>query len=134
MPRYLCVLFFLPLSLPALPLRFEFHQGHYTARGVTLTATGPVFASGVRMTLPGAPRPTLEQGDLLVGAQRHHRPLAWQQTPTGRHYIDANYRLRGAEVTFDLAGYDPHLPLVIDPVLAYATFAGGSGAETGSAI
>jgi len=54
MPRYFCAFFLFPLSLSALPLRFELNQGHYTARGVTLTAEGPVFAAGVRMTLPGA--------------------------------------------------------------------------------
>jgi uncharacterized protein (TIGR03437 family) len=207
MPRYLSVLIFLPLSLSALPLRFELHQGQYSARGVTLTESGPVFATGVRMTLPGArwtpplpdgplsayanyflraSRPRVPQydrvgyrdiyrgvdlifhasgagleydfvlapgadprvlhlrfpgvrvslvaGDLLVGSQRHHRPLAYQETAAGKHYVEANYRLRAGGVTFDIGPYDSHLPLVIDPVLTYATFAGGSAAETGSGI
>ncbi|HXA52958.1 MAG TPA: SBBP repeat-containing protein, partial [Candidatus Acidoferrum sp.] len=87
----------------------------------------------IRMRFPGA-QPTLSGGDLVVGNLRHHRPFAWQDTASGRHYIEAGYRLRDGEVTFALGAYDATLPLVIDPVLVWATFAGGSGAETGSAV
>jgi uncharacterized protein (TIGR03437 family) len=87
----------------------------------------------IRMGFPGT-QPTLSGGDLVVGGLRHHRPLAWQDTASGRRYIEASYRLRDGEITFELGAYDTTLPLVIDPVLAWATFAGGSGAETGSAV
>jgi uncharacterized protein (TIGR03437 family) len=87
----------------------------------------------IRMRFPGA-QLALSGGDLVVGRLRHHRPLAWQDSPSGRHYIEASYRLHDGEVSFELGAYDAKLPLVIDPVLAWSSFAGGSGTETGSAV
>jgi len=37
----------------------------------------------------------------------------------------------GVRVRFDVGPYDPDRPLVIDPVLAYSTYLGGSGDDTG---
>jgi len=41
---------------------------------------------------------------------------------------------RGNRVTFELAAYDRSRPLVIDPVLSYASVFGGGGADGGHAI
>src|SRR2546425_1201752 len=38
------------------------------------------------------------------------------------------------QVSFEIASYDPELPLVIDPVLTYSTFLGGGGSDRGNAI
>ena len=40
----------------------------------------------------------------------------------------------GPEVGIAVAGYDPSHALVIDPVLDYATYLGGSGSDAGMAI
>jgi uncharacterized protein (TIGR03437 family) len=88
----------------------------------------------IRMRFPGASRITLEGEELAVDSLRHAPPLAWQDTSSGRHYIDVHYRLTGGEVRFATGTYDPALPLVIDPVVIWATYAGGSGADTGTAI
>jgi uncharacterized protein (TIGR03437 family) len=88
----------------------------------------------VRMTFPGAQRVALEGDTLVVDSLRHQRPLAWQDGHGARHYVDVHYQLQGREVRFALGAYDPKLPLVIDPVVVYATYAGGSGADTGNAI
>jgi hypothetical protein len=55
------------------------------------------------------------------------------QTVGGRQVeIAAEYRVRaGNRVQFALANYDRTKPLVIDPVLAYSTYFGGSGNEGG---
>jgi hypothetical protein len=37
-------------------------------------------------------------------------------------------------LTFNVSGYDPSQPLVIDPSISYATYLGGSGTDTGNAI
>jgi hypothetical protein len=42
--------------------------------------------------------------------------------------------VQGLPVAFALGEYDRSLPLVIAPVLAYSTFLGGSGDESGNGI
>ncbi|HTD43587.1 MAG TPA: SBBP repeat-containing protein [Bryobacteraceae bacterium] len=48
--------------------------------------------------------------------------------------IEGGYSVRGREVTFELAKYDAGKPLVIDPVLLYSTYLGGSGVDQGRGI
>jgi hypothetical protein len=78
-------------------------------------------------------------GDLLVRASgdtfRLHKPRAYQQTPHGRREIESRYRvLDGHRVVFEVGAYDHDTPLVIDPVLGYATYLGGSAADLANAI
>lgn len=80
-------------------------------------------------------------GDLTVamasGEVRWHKPQVYQeagatarrQPVDGRFVLDAQNR-----VSFALGPYDHQRPLVIDPVLAFATYVGGSGGDTGFAI
>lgn len=71
-------------------------------------------------------------GDLVLhtqeGAVRHLKPVVYQETSGGRREIAAHYARRGRHrFGFRLADYDRRRPLVIDPVLSYSTFLGGSG-------
>jgi hypothetical protein len=53
----------------------------------------------------------------------------------GRHYVDGRYVAGGNNsVAFRVSSYDPAKPLVIDPVLAYSTYLGGTGGDSGNAI
>jgi Abnormal spindle-like microcephaly-assoc'd, ASPM-SPD-2-Hydin/Beta-propeller repeat len=55
------------------------------------------------------------------------KPVAYQNVNGARKEIAANYRLgSNNDVTFVLGSYDTHRPLIIDPVLNYSTFLGGS--------
>ena len=54
--------------------------------------------------------------------------------PSSMRGVAVRYRLHDGEVRFELGPYDRRLPLVIDPVLSYATYAGGSGTDIGNAI
>jgi len=71
-----------------------------------------------------------ESGDLVlrtvVGEVRWRKPVAYQEEGGARHPIQAAYALKhGHRVGFEVAQYDAHRPLVIDPVLVYSTcFAG----------
>src|SRR5207244_1840388 len=79
------------------------------------------------------------QGDLVlhtaVGAIRQRRPFVYQEVGGARREIAGGYVLRGAgRVGFQVAAYDRSQPLVIDPVLSYATYLGGSRNDTAYGI
>jgi len=49
--------------------------------------------------------------------------------------VEGNYVLSAAnELSFEVPGYDPRRTLVIDPVLVYSTYLGGSGDDVGTGI
>jgi len=114
----------------------------------------------IGLAFDGASRLELDsQGDLVIsltadGARvtgdssgftdqdlRLHKPVIYQETGGGRREISGGYVLTNEhEVSFRVAHYDASLPLVIDPVLVYSTYFGGSGnslaviGDKGSAI
>src|SRR5439155_18660217 len=62
-------------------------------------------------------------------------PVAYQEQAGIRHEVTAEYVLLDQDqVTFQVGPYDVREPLVIDPVLSYSTYLGGSGADTARAI
>lgn len=64
-------------------------------------------------------------GDLTL---RH--PTAYQMIDGGRQEVAANFALRGPDsLGIDLGMYDSAEPLVIDPVIVYSTYLGGSTAS-----
>ncbi|NUQ00248.1 MAG: SBBP repeat-containing protein [Armatimonadetes bacterium] len=79
-----------------------------------------------------------ERGDLVItaagGAVTFRRPVAYQQIAGGRRAVPTEYQVKGCEVAFALGAYDPARELVIDPVLDYTTFIGGSDAESGGSL
>src|SRR6185369_5708342 len=68
------------------------------------------------------------------GELRLHRPIVYQEIDGARRIIDGGYVLDGRRVTFRVAGWDVARPLVIDPVLGYSTFLGGSSNDQGFGI
>jgi beta-propeller repeat-containing protein/HYDIN/CFA65/VesB family protein len=90
------------------------------------------------------------RGDLVLGTRagevRFHKPVAYQliaRAPSNlrsdtenREPVEGRYVLKGEhEVGFAVGAYDATRPLVIDPVLSYSTYLGGtSGADYGQAI
>ncbi|MBA3531795.1 MAG: SBBP repeat-containing protein, partial [Ardenticatenales bacterium] len=62
-------------------------------------------------------------------------PVAWQEVGGQRVPVTVRYNLhRNGEIGFTLGTYDATLPLIIDPVLSYSTFLGGSGTDRGQAV
>jgi Beta-propeller repeat len=79
------------------------------------------------------------QGDLVLstagGSLRFQKPVVYQEGDGGRQAIAGSYVRKGPhQVGFHVAAYDLARPLVIDPVLSYATYLGGRGGETGFGI
>src|SRR5579859_7705546 len=97
-------------------------------------------AGQIQMRIEGAQKLNVDaQGDLVLqmdgGEVRLHRPVAYQESAGRRREVAAHYRLSGKrEVKFEVAEYDHQIPLIIDPVLTYATYLGGSGGEVANGI
>ena len=69
------------------------------------------------------------------GEWRHTNPGAYQVQNGSRRGLAGQFALRGPnEAGFDVPEYDRSLPLVIDPVLAYSTYLGGTGGSYATAI
>jgi len=80
-----------------------------------------------------------EKGDLILrtdaGEIRQSRPVVYQQIDNARQIIPASYLIKGKkQIAFQIANYDRSKPLVIDPTLAFSTFLGGSGNDSGEGI
>src|SRR5688572_16326051 len=89
----------------------------------------------IAFDITGARDVSLDPGGNLViatdaGVLIHRAPVVYQDEQGVRRSIDGRYTLGGGgRVTFDVGSYDETLPLVIDPVLSYSTFLGGSNEE-----
>ena len=94
----------------------------------------------IRLAFDGDEKQRIDDhGDLALEAKggeiRMHRPVVFQQIDGSRRNIAANFVLRsGREVGFEIARYDATKPLIIDPVLSYSTYLGGSSGDLGYGI
>jgi hypothetical protein len=85
----------------------------------------------IEIEFDGADRIAIdEQGDLLIhttgGVVRQRKPVVFQE----KREINGRYVATGRNrVGFRVASYDRSKELVIDPVLVYSTYAGGSALE-----
>src|SRR5215471_6475876 len=87
----------------------------------------------IRVRVAGAESLALaDDGGLLlhtgVGDVRLTPPVAYQDVAGTRRIVPAQYALSGDEYGFRVSGYDPTLPVVIDPLLQ-ATRLGGSDVD-----
>ncbi len=79
-------------------------------------------------------------GDLLLGTAhgmlRQPAPRSWEVLPDGSmRPVACRYRILGSNCyAFDVEGHDGRSLLVIDPVVQWATFVGGTGAESGNVV
>jgi len=115
-----------------------------------------VVASGadprvIHLGFTGADQLSLNaQGDLVLRAGGQdfvqHKPLVYQEVNGSRQEIPSAFALtnknapltkpplNSQDVGFALGAYDTSRPLVIDPVLSYSTYLGGSGFDEGIGI
>jgi hypothetical protein len=69
------------------------------------------------------------RGELL-----QHAPVVYQEIDGERRPVEGRYLLDGDEVAFALGDYDRSRMLVIDPVITYSTYLGGSGADQANGV
>ena len=120
---------------PGVDLRYYGNQGQLEYDFVV----NPGGSSGViRLAVHGAQSLTLDaQGDLVVhsagGDVLEKAPVVYQVINGVQRAVAARFVLQnGNQLGFAVGAYDASLPLVIDPVLAYSTYLGGSGTTTTS--
>ena len=85
----------------------------------------------IRLGVEGASKLHLDSGDLVLsspgGEVRLRSPFTYQEVNGSKRKIRSAYVMRSKhEVGFRVASYDRGRPLIIDPVLAYSTYLGGS--------
>lgn len=100
-----------------------------------MVAAGADPAS-IKLRFAGQENLTLKEGRLFVettaGTVIEEAPVAWQELPEGRRGVPCRYVLQGETVTFAFPkGFDPALPLVIDPVLTFSSFSGSTADNFG---
>ena len=96
--------------------------------------------SAIRMQIEGARSIRIdESGDLIIDLGGHeivqNAPITYQIDALGnKQPIDSAYVVKDGLVGFEVAVFDPRRTLVIDPVLEYSRYYGGSGSDASYAI
>lgn len=100
----------------------------------------------IRLGIYGADQVVLnDRGDLEINVGSrclvHRKPVAYQAAGAGRQPVDAAFKIhRGPagsqswEIAFALGSFNPGLALVIDPVMQFSSFLGGSGDDQAYSI
>jgi RHS repeat-associated protein len=78
-------------------------------------------------------------GDLILeteqGALKHKKPIVYQDINGERISIEGSYLIAKNDIVmFEIGKYDSTYPLVIDPILDYATYLGGDDEDQGLSI
>ncbi len=121
---------------PGIDLVFHGHQQQLEYDFVIAAGRDP---GHIALAIDGADRVALDDGDLVIGVAgreiRQHRALAYQDVAGERRGVDVEYVVRGpGELGFRVGAYDRSQPLVIDPVLTYATYLGGTDDDESGGI
>jgi hypothetical protein len=96
--------------------------------------------SAIRLAFAGARGMALDgQGNLVLhttgGDVVEEAPVLYQDGAGGRQAVPGHYVMDGSGgVGFAVGTYDHSRPLVIDPILSYSTYLGGSGDDAGFGI
>src|SRR6266849_2904921 len=122
---------------PGVDLVYYGNQGQLEYDFVIAPGTDP---RTIRLFVVGAERlEASSRGDLVLntgsGEVRLQKPVVYQESGNVRKEIAGRYVLRGKhQIGFEVATYDASKPLIIDPLLSYSTYLGGSSDDEGNAI
>jgi hypothetical protein len=87
-------------------------------------------AKQIALSFAGATPRIDASGDLVLpagsGDARFHKPVVYQMVGGSKVSVEGRYQIADGKVGFALGSYDHTRSLVIDPVLSYLTYIGGS--------
>jgi hypothetical protein len=112
-----------------------FHASRAGELEFDYTLAPGVDPDAIRLAYSGAGALRLDESGALVlraggGEVRQAPPIVYQMRDGVRRRVRASYELHGGnEVGFALEDYDRRAALLIDPVLTYSTYLGGSADE-----
>src|SRR5512132_494930 len=122
---------------PGVDLAYYGNQGQLEYDFVVAPGADP---GALKLVFRGADRIEINAAGELVlstasGDIRMHAPVIYQETAGVRTPVAGGYVLKEPQqVSFEVAAYDTSRPLVIDPMLVYSTYLGGSGFDRGDGI
>jgi uncharacterized repeat protein (TIGR01451 family) len=96
--------------------------------------------SQAELQFDGATKLELSGGDVILtgedeGGLRLQAPYVYQRAGDRQELVAGRFVLRSANrVAFEIGGYDRTRELIIDPVLDFSTYFGGSGTETSPSV
>lgn len=89
--------------------------------------------SRIAWRVDGARANVDRQGNLVLrapnGPTRFQRPVVYQTDGDKKTNVEGDFAVAGNQVCFRLGDYDHSRALIIDPVLSYASYLGGSGSD-----
>ena len=94
----------------------------------------------IRISFAGAEQMRLDgDGELVLGVAggeiRQQKPVIYQEVAGVKREVAGRYVMKGDnQVGIEVAAYDAGRPLVIDPVLVYSSYLGGSSIDDGIGI
>jgi hypothetical protein len=90
------------------------------------------FAGADKISINSACELVLNLGDSEI---RQPKPVIYQTANGARQEIAGGYKILDAHtVAFAVGNHDRNLPLVIDPILSYSTYFGGTAGNTAAAV
>lgn len=121
---------------PGIDLAFHGEESQVEFDFVVSPSADP---AAVALSFAGADRMDMDASGNLVlrtrgGDLQFQRPLAYQMANGNRIPVAAGFRIADGRVGFWLGEYDRQRELIIDPVLSYSTFLGGSDEDEAGAI
>lgn len=117
---------------PGVDLIFYGKQRHLEYDFVVAPGADP---NAIRLKIDGARKMRINsRGDLVLsvaeGEVELQKPVIYQKLNGEKREIAGNYVIGSDHrVTFSVANYDRKEPLILDPILDYSTYLGGSGLE-----
>jgi hypothetical protein len=94
----------------------------------------------IQLKVEGARKLRIDsQGNVVLGLangeMKLEKPVVYQEESGERREIAGNYALAGnGRVRFEVSKYDRSAPLIVDPVLIYSTYLGGTADDQGLGI
>lgn len=110
-------------------------ETHASGIKTTFYADDPANASQIKLQWDGLSRIYLQDGKLHLetafGTLIEDAPVAWQTIGSKQVKVSCKWKLMGNTASFELGKARPDLPVIIDPLLIFASYSGSTSDNFG---